>query len=233
MADRDALDDMLPAIYAELKRLARACLSRERANHTLQPTALVHEAYMQLIQPADALKARNRAIEIFSSLAATSGDEEARRWLSLSFKRRGALRAGPLNDLAAAERDLAQAAAIDQQRVAADPASAIAKLDLALGLSYRAVVLHRQRNLAGAATVLATAMALRSEMLRLDPQNFRVRVQLLGDYVKLAAILKDAGKPAESRDAAKHGLDLAAGVSGPAAGHPDLQAAIADLKRVS
>jgi RNA polymerase sigma-70 factor (ECF subfamily) len=48
--DRQALDELLPAMYADLKRLARACLSRERHNHTLQPTALVHEAYLQLIQ---------------------------------------------------------------------------------------------------------------------------------------------------------------------------------------
>ena len=48
--ERQAFDDLLPALYAELKRLARACLSRERHNHTLQPTALVHEAYLQLIQ---------------------------------------------------------------------------------------------------------------------------------------------------------------------------------------
>jgi len=49
MSDRAALDEMLPAIYAELKRLARAYLGRERLNHTLQPTALVHEAYMTLV----------------------------------------------------------------------------------------------------------------------------------------------------------------------------------------
>ena len=48
-SDRAALDDMLPSIYAELKRLARAYLGRERADHTLQPTALVHEAFLRLV----------------------------------------------------------------------------------------------------------------------------------------------------------------------------------------
>ncbi len=47
--DRAAADKLMPLVYDELRRLARSYLSRERANHTLQPTALVHEAYMRLI----------------------------------------------------------------------------------------------------------------------------------------------------------------------------------------
>jgi RNA polymerase sigma-70 factor (ECF subfamily) len=47
--DRAALDELLPLVYEELRRLAGAYMSRERGNHTLQPTALVHEAYMRLI----------------------------------------------------------------------------------------------------------------------------------------------------------------------------------------
>jgi RNA polymerase sigma factor (TIGR02999 family) len=43
-----ALDAMMPAIYAELRRMARAHLRGEREDHTLQPTALVHEAYLRL-----------------------------------------------------------------------------------------------------------------------------------------------------------------------------------------
>ena len=58
--DRSALDAMLPAIYAELKRLARIYLRRERADHTLQPTALVHEAYMSLLDQRE-VDWRNRA----------------------------------------------------------------------------------------------------------------------------------------------------------------------------
>ena len=56
----DDLDAMLPAIYAELKRLARIYLSRERPDHTLQPTALVHEAYMSLVGQRE-VDWRNRA----------------------------------------------------------------------------------------------------------------------------------------------------------------------------
>jgi RNA polymerase sigma factor (TIGR02999 family) len=47
--DRAALDQMLPLVYSELKRLASYYLSQERSGHTLQTTALVHEAYMRLV----------------------------------------------------------------------------------------------------------------------------------------------------------------------------------------
>jgi RNA polymerase sigma factor (TIGR02999 family) len=45
---RDALDDLVPVVYSELRRLARAQLARERFGHTLQPTALVNEVYLRL-----------------------------------------------------------------------------------------------------------------------------------------------------------------------------------------
>lgn len=44
-----ALDQLLPVVYDELRRLARSYLRRERPDHTLQATALVHEAYLRLI----------------------------------------------------------------------------------------------------------------------------------------------------------------------------------------
>lgn len=46
---RDSLDALLPLVYDELRRLARKYLSNERIEHTLQPTALVHEAYIRLV----------------------------------------------------------------------------------------------------------------------------------------------------------------------------------------
>jgi RNA polymerase sigma factor (TIGR02999 family) len=46
---RDAVDKLLPLIYDELKRVAANYLRRERPDHTLQPTALVNEAYMKMI----------------------------------------------------------------------------------------------------------------------------------------------------------------------------------------
>jgi RNA polymerase sigma factor (TIGR02999 family) len=47
--DAAAIDELMPLIYAELRRLAQRQMQRERLGHTLQPTALVHEAYLRLI----------------------------------------------------------------------------------------------------------------------------------------------------------------------------------------
>jgi RNA polymerase sigma factor (TIGR02999 family) len=47
--DTSALDQLLPLVYAELRRIAARQLRSERANHTLQPTALVHEVYLRLV----------------------------------------------------------------------------------------------------------------------------------------------------------------------------------------
>ena len=47
--DKAALDELFPLVYSELRRLAQSYLGRERPDHTLQPTALVHEAYMRLV----------------------------------------------------------------------------------------------------------------------------------------------------------------------------------------
>ena len=47
--DAQAFEDLLPLVYNELRRRAAAYLRRERPNHTLQPTALVNEAYLKLI----------------------------------------------------------------------------------------------------------------------------------------------------------------------------------------
>ena len=47
--DREAVDLLLPVIYDELRKLAANYLRRERPDHTLQPTALVHEAYLRLV----------------------------------------------------------------------------------------------------------------------------------------------------------------------------------------
>jgi RNA polymerase sigma factor (TIGR02999 family) len=48
--DATALDRLLPMVYDELRRMAERELRRERPDHTLSPTALVHEAYLKLVQ---------------------------------------------------------------------------------------------------------------------------------------------------------------------------------------
>ena len=58
--DQNALDKLMPLVYSELRRLAGNYLRRERQNHTLQPTALVNEAYLKLIDQRHA-RWQNRA----------------------------------------------------------------------------------------------------------------------------------------------------------------------------
>jgi RNA polymerase sigma factor (TIGR02999 family) len=48
--DPQAREALMPLVYAELRRLAASYLRRERTDHTLQPTALVHEAYIRLVE---------------------------------------------------------------------------------------------------------------------------------------------------------------------------------------
>lgn len=58
--DEAALEKLMPLVYSELRRLASNYLRRERAEHTLQPTALVNEAYLKLVDQRSA-KWQNRA----------------------------------------------------------------------------------------------------------------------------------------------------------------------------
>ncbi len=58
--NREALDELMPLIYTELHRQAAQFLRRERQNHTLQTTALIHEAYVKLIDQRE-VKWQNRA----------------------------------------------------------------------------------------------------------------------------------------------------------------------------
>ena len=58
--DRDALEGLIPVVYGELRRIAARYFRHERPNQTLQPTALVHEAYFKLIAQEDA-RWQNRA----------------------------------------------------------------------------------------------------------------------------------------------------------------------------
>ena len=58
--DQEALDKLFPAVYEELRRQARRHLRAERANHTLQATALVNEAYIKLVDQRQA-RWQNRA----------------------------------------------------------------------------------------------------------------------------------------------------------------------------
>src|ERR1700758_5000016 len=64
---KDAMNQLLPLVYDELHRLARGYFRRERGEHTLQPTALVHEAYLRLVDQRSPAENRGH----FLALAAT------------------------------------------------------------------------------------------------------------------------------------------------------------------
>ena len=66
--DRGALDRLIPLVHAELRRMAEQCMRGERAGHTLQPTALVNEAYLRLIGSSVAWQDRAH----FFAVAATT-----------------------------------------------------------------------------------------------------------------------------------------------------------------
>jgi RNA polymerase sigma factor (TIGR02999 family) len=85
--DAQASAELIELVYADLRRQAQALLGREKAGHTLQPTALVHEAYMQLIRH-DRMDWQGRAH--FFAMAATL----MRRILVDHARKRSAARRG-------------------------------------------------------------------------------------------------------------------------------------------
>jgi RNA polymerase sigma factor (TIGR02999 family) len=67
--DQQALEALTPLVYDELRRLAKAYLRRERPDHTLEATALVHEAYMRLVDQREmAWQGRSQFFAIAASL---------------------------------------------------------------------------------------------------------------------------------------------------------------------
>jgi RNA polymerase sigma factor (TIGR02999 family) len=66
--DEKALEALTPLVYEELRRLARGYMSRERPNHTLQATGLVHEAYMRMVDQRVAWKSRGHFFGIAAKM---------------------------------------------------------------------------------------------------------------------------------------------------------------------
>jgi len=123
--DKTALDQLMPLVYDELRRLAKSYLRRQRQNHTLQATALVNEAYLRLIGQST-VSLQNRAQ--FFGLAATlmrnilvdhaRAQHAANRGGSqymLSISKADRLSAKPALDLVALDDALKDLAAIKPQ----------------------------------------------------------------------------------------------------------------------
>lgn len=85
--DREALEELMPLVYAELRHLADHYMRGERHDHTLQPTALVHEAFLRLAGNSEP-KFNNR-VHFYGAAA-----QAMRRILVDHARRRGAVRRG-------------------------------------------------------------------------------------------------------------------------------------------
>jgi RNA polymerase sigma-70 factor (ECF subfamily) len=98
--DREAASKLTPLLYNELRRLARNYMRRERTDHTLQATALVHEAYLKLVkQPSTAWQDRSHFFGIAAHVMRQILIDHARG--HLREKRGGAQKAVPLDEACA------------------------------------------------------------------------------------------------------------------------------------
>ena len=124
--DSSARERLMPLVYDELRRLAAKYLRRERANHTLQPTALVNEAYLRLVDQQK-VEWQNRAQ--FFGLAAKlmrnilvdharshQATKRGGQQFSVSLSRADRISEKPEVDLAALHETLERLAAQDQQK---------------------------------------------------------------------------------------------------------------------
>jgi len=78
--DRDSLNEILPVVYEELRRVARYHLRQQRPNHTLQTTALVHEVYLRL--------AREKSLAIENRTHFLGIAAQLMRWILVDYERR-------------------------------------------------------------------------------------------------------------------------------------------------
>src|SRR5437660_2925226 len=101
--DHKAAADLLPLVYDELRKLAAARMAAESPDQTLQPTALVHEAYLRLVEPTDDAHWQNRG-HFFAAAA-----EAMRRILVDQARRKKTTRHGGAMVRVDLEPDLASA----------------------------------------------------------------------------------------------------------------------------
>ncbi len=113
--DPKAADELLPLVYEELRKLAASKMANEAAGQTLQPTALVHEAWMRLVGKENP-KFENRAY--FFAAAA----EAMRRILIENARRRRALRHGGGQERVNSEQAQLVSASDDEQLLAVNEA---------------------------------------------------------------------------------------------------------------
>ena len=121
--DRSALDELTPLVYQQLRRLAAQALHRERPGHTLQSTALAHEAFLKLV---DQQRVRWHDREHFFAVAS----QIIRRILVSHARKRNALKRGGSNTAISLQESLSPLQGRDIDLAALDDAlEALAKMD--------------------------------------------------------------------------------------------------------
>ncbi|MHC4953048.1 MAG: ECF-type sigma factor [Planctomycetota bacterium] len=119
--EAQASEDLFLAVYDELRKLAGHRMSRESPDHTLQPTALVHEVYVRLVDVKTAQRWRSRG-HFFGAAA-----EAMRRILVESARRKGRVKRG--GELVRAPPELMDSVAGKDRKELLDVHEALGKLD--------------------------------------------------------------------------------------------------------
>jgi len=137
--DERALDTLIPLVYEELRRLAGRHLDRERSGHTLQPTALVHEAYARLVDADISYQDRTHFFAVASGTMRRVLVDHARS--RAATRRGGGARHVTLDDRVSAEASdpteiLALDAALDRLAAVDSRKAGAIQLHVFGGLTY-------------------------------------------------------------------------------------------------
>ena len=170
---RDALERLLPLVYNELRRLAARYMQQERAGHTLQPTALVHEAYLRLTNQ-DRANWQNRA-----QFMGVAGQLMRRILVDHARKRCAAKRHGELATLdESAEKQLADVARPEEILAVHLTLERLERLDPQQG---KLVELRYFAGLSAEETAAAMGLSLRTVEREWTTAKAWLRAQLAGE----------------------------------------------------
>jgi RNA polymerase sigma factor (TIGR02999 family) len=155
--DVDAIERVLPLLYDELRRLARAYFRRERPDHTLQPTAVVHEAFLRLAQrPGVPWQSRAHFVGLLGHVMRRVLVDHAREhgrgkrgggWTRVAMGRADGLAVGRPGELLALDDALLGLAEIDPQKAAVVELryfGGLTEAEVAEVLGVSATTVHRE-----------------------------------------------------------------------------------------
>lgn len=125
--DPQAASQLLPLVYAELRRLAAQKMSREASGHTLQPTALVHEAFLRLVGDQDCEQWDSRG-----HFFAAAGEAMRRILIENARRRRTAKRGGAMARCELKEEDAVFDANVDSLLALEEALTRLADFDAEL-----------------------------------------------------------------------------------------------------